>query len=396
MKKTKLLCLSMLSAMALTGCSANASFKEVKYEKNLTAAEETIILTQVKENLLAGLASYNTKTVTNIKRDLTENHNETSTEYNLYANNYAHADGKTVTESKTDGLVRKQEIKTTSDFFRLNDDYVATYRTNDDTITCNIQAGNGDTVYENALNGVTTLFNNLTGVKDSKGNVKFIASDVEEDYQPVLYGNETKVVHTLTKSQKVLEIDKNNKIKSYYAYSSTETNQDPDTGEIKKKDVKTNETKTTATFTYSKNRKDKGNKYASIKDTILNTYVFTDGPALKAKYNGEDIAIGSNVSQKRLGYSKYEYVAEVAFNVGTAPINENGKEFNFYLTGKINKFGSEDPGQDYNIPVTSVSFPAKYDFAKKQQITMIVKYTVELTGVVDGGAKVTEVSYYFA
>lgn len=394
MKKIRFACLSMLTMMTLTGCGgAKASFKEVKYEKLLTNAETTLVLAQVKANLIANLSEYSSKQVTDAKSDVKDNHNELTVTTTLYSGGYAHLEGKTLVENKSDGLIRKQETKIVQDIFRLNDEKIANYGVVDETVVCSIQAGQENQVYENAINSVLNLFNGLQGVKDSKENIKFVSSDLEENYVPVLYGNDTKVVHTLTKEQTVVEIDKNNKIKSYYSYSSTETNQDPDTGEIKSKDVKTNETKTSATFTY-KSRKDKSGNYASIKDTILNTYNFSGNPALTAKYGEDNVNIDSLVSSKRIGYAKYEYTAMVSFDVGAAPLNENGKTFKFILDGKIKKLNDNET-ENLSKDITAVDFSGKVDFTVVQEVELVVKYTVELTSD-KTVANISDVSVFIA
>ena len=146
---------------------------------------------------------------------------------------------------------------------------------------------------------------------------------------------------------------------------------------------------------FYKNRKDKSSNYLSIKDMILNTYNFSGNPALVAKYGDNNVNINTQLTTKRIGYAKYDCTALVSFNVGAAPVNENGKAFKFVLEGKIQKVNEDNQTEQLSVDITAVDFAGKVDFTVSQEVELVVKCTVELTAD-KAVANISDVSVFIA
>ena len=381
MKKAKLLCLSMLAAMVLTGCGgAKASFKDNTVEKELEQAEVDLLVAQVKNNLKAKLSGYTLKTSQVDKTDISETVQESDDSFTFYDGYYVHEELVEKSEQKVNGLTIKTEDKTIKDFFKYNDDYIVTYSVkNGEEATFTPSKVKGEEVYANGLQKLMQLFNGVTGYEDSKGNRIFISNNYAENFNAVQFGNDTKVVHTINKNQTVIKVDKNNLIDSYYVYQSQETNRDPDTNEIKNKVSLVSESKTSGEFSY-KTRKENSKGYSAIKEEIQNKNYWIGEPSLKAKNGDTNIAIQSDLDSKRLSYSKYEYFSMVTFQVGAAPLNENGKQISFTLEGSLKKFATDGDPAATVINVANVDLAGKVDMTVKQQVKLAIRFVVELTG----------------
>ena len=395
MKKSKLLCLSMLSALMLTGCGgAKASFKEVSVEKPLTDAESVLLLAQVKSNLKAKLSGFTLKASSFEKSDISEENYEEERNITFYNGYYVHSERTIKDELKLNGLVAKEEHKVVGERFQYNDKYIANYSVLDgEEVSVNLNQAPAETVYENGLATVENLFNGLAGYKDSKGNIVFIDNNYVEKYTPVEFGSETKIVHTIDKSQTVIAIDKDNLIKSYYSYASSETNKDPSTDEIGSKTALVFERKISGEFSY-KARKDNEKGYSDIKAEIQNKYAFTAAPSLKAKIKDSETNVPLNVKMdnKRLGYAKFEFFAEVEFETGIAPLDEN-KVLSFYLQSSLKKFGAEGDAEAVTINITNIDLSGKIDFKVAQDVQLLIKFTVELSAD-KASQTVSDVSVY--
>ena len=392
MRKTKLLVLTMLSSMVITGCGAKAQFNDVTVKDPLTDAEQAVVLIKIQNALKENLSGYTMKSngfrKTAINDD-TENAVNTVTLFDGY---YVHGEQTVKTESKSNGLIRKDEDKTTFDAFQLNDKYVALYSVDEEgEVEVDIDEGKGEDVYAYAL-GVVQELAQMTAYKDAKDNIKFVSNQYNETYQPVEYGSETKVLHTIQRRQAVAEIDKDFKIKSYYSYRSNESNRDPDTLEFLKKTKLYQEDKTSVEISY-KARKSNENGYADLKNEILNKYVFINAPVLKAKVGDDEIQLNKQlINRKQLGYAKTEYTYSVSFGVGVAPLNE-AKAITFFVEGNINKALSEDNPENVKINVGEVNLNGKVDFAVAQNVELYVQYTVE-TSADKSVNSVSDVSIY--
>lgn len=396
MKKTKLLCLSLLASLMLAGCGgAKAQFKDVTMKERLTNQEQTLVLSQMRSALSNKLSSFSMKSNRVDKSAISEQTTDRESTVTFYNGNYVHAEGVTKTESKTQGLIVKDEVKNTSDYFMLKDNVVGAYSVNDDEASWRAVPGTGNAVYEAGLELIGNVMDGLVGYKDAKDNIYFIAVNYDEDYTPVQYGADTAIVHTITKSQTVLEINKDFTIKSYYSYQSRETNQDPETSEIGKKVSLVREIKSSAEFSY-KNRKDNEKGYSDIKSEMSNKYIFVGNPSLNAKVGDAQFGINSQLTTKKVGYGKYECFAQVSFEVGKAPLNEVGKELKLYLQGNINLLGSNEANTAVNIDVTNVSFAGKVDLTQQQDVDLIVKFNLELSKDKTNPGSVSDVSVYLA
>ena len=377
MKKAKLLCLSMLASMVLAGCgSARASFKDINVEKRMENADVALLSAQIKNELKENLSSYTLKSSSLTKTAIREVKAESTQELTLHSGNIAHYERVTKRESKREGLVEKREVKTVGDLFYYNDKYVTSYVVDDDEVSCRLQQGKADEVYEVAIEDVLDLFKNLTAYEDSKGNRMFVANAYNENYVPVAFGTDTKVVHEITKNQALIEIDKNNRPVSYYSYQSRETNQDPDTGEIANKTSLVSEAKVSGEFSYGK-RKEMKKGLGDIISQIQNNYVFVNGPVLKAKYGDTELQLAKNITAKQVGYSKVEYFASVEFEVGAEPLNNNNSSFRFFIEGGVKKFGAEGDATAVSADIVTFSGD-KVDLTFEHEVELMMKYTVEL------------------
>ena len=377
MKKAKLLVLTMLSSMIITGCGAKAQFKDVTVKEQLTNAEKAVLLIRIQNALKEKLSGYTVKTSDYRKTAINDDTQETVQTVTLFDGYYVHGEQTVKTETKSNGLITKDEDKTVFDAFRLNDKYIATYQVDEkDEVTVNVNEGVGEDVYAYGLAFVNDL-NQMTAYKDAKDNISFVSNQYNETYQPdQAYFAESKVLHNIEKRQTVVEIDKEYKIKSYYQYRSVESNRDPDTFEYGKKTTVYQEQKTSADISY-KARKSNDNGYADMKNEILNKYVFVNQPTLKAKVGDDEIQLNKQlVNRKRLGYAKTEYTYSVSFNVGVAPLNEN-KTIILFVEGNIKKAITEDNPENVKINVSEVNLSGKVDFAVAQQVELLVQYTIE-------------------
>ena len=395
MKKAKLLCLSTLTALLLTGCGgAKASFKEVSVEKPLTDAETVLLLAQVKSALKTKLSGFTLKMSSFEKTDISEENYEEERSITFYDGYYVHSERSTKDELKLNGLVSKEEHKVVGDRFQYDDKYVASYSVLDgEEVTVNLNQAPAETVYENGLNTVENLFNGLEAYKDSKGDIIFVDNAYAEKYTPVEFGSETKVVHTIDKDQTVIKIDKDNLVKSYYRYSSSETNKDPATDEIGNKTALVYERKVSGEFSY-KDRKSNEKGYADIKAEIQNKYAFTAAPSLRAKIKDTEtnVPLKTQAQSKRLGYAKFEYFVAVEFETGVAPLDDD-KVLSFYLQASIKKFGAEGDAEAVTINVSNVDLKGKVDFKVAQDVDLLIKFTVELTAD-KASQTVSDVSVY--
>ena len=140
------------------------------------------------------------------------------------------------------------------------------------------------------------------------------------------------------------------------------------------------ETKTSGSFSY-KTRKENVKGYSSIKDQIQNNFDWSGEPTLVAFVGNDKVNLDTKMTTKRAGYSKYEYFANVSFNVGVAPLNENGKKMTFALDGNVKKFASEANPEITAVLICDFDLTDKIDATVNQKMDIAIKFTVELTAI---------------
>ena len=352
MKHNKLLALLVLPMM-ISACSPKAGFNTIEYEKELEGTEKAVVLANVRAALMEKLVSVSGKMEGFSKSDLVEAKGTYETNITLNADGYIRTKGSYDVTTTANGAkqhtVRKSDTKT----FEYDKDKFATYGTNDDDFVFSTTTSTAQEQYEDVVEGIIDDFDGFTVAVDKKGNTKIFSTSKQETYTPITWGEKTKVVHSIVKSQQYYEIAKDYTIKSSYMYQSQETNQDPDTGNVKDKVSKVMEIKYSYTYKYG-TRASKIGEYQNELAEIKGKTYFVGTPSISvAYYKGTDLYRSSYATQsaKRLALDKYQMTIQGTLE-SSYFYNEYADRIALQGSANLGKYGAESTSETFLVPFT--------------------------------------------
>ena len=244
MKKIILLTLAA-SLIGLCGCknkNATSSFKEYKFDDVLSNTEKAELIQHVKERL-NGVSAVTSESYSKYEISNQKTESNAKTNLSLYDSAHVHKETTTTTNMVVDGITVKKTDNSTYDRFNYADKKtIVTYNTTEDDETYSLtyytdeQASSIDTnVISNAVTNALPSIDNLEGYKDGSGYALAL-SNIDEEYTAYEWGDSTKELHTISRSQTIIKISSSYLITSCYTYADVETNRDPGTGGWYKKD----------------------------------------------------------------------------------------------------------------------------------------------------------------
>ena len=316
MKHNKLLVLLVLPMM-ISACSPKAGFNTIEYEKTLDGTEKAVVIASIRAALAEKLVSVSGKMEGFYKTELGETKGSITSTATLNENGYVRT--KTTQDITNTGAGQKQQRVEKSDIkiFQYDKGKFAKYGTDGDDFVFSTYASSEQDEYNDIINDVLGDLDSMTVAVDKKGNKMLFSSSKNESYTPITWGEKTKVIHSITKSQQYFEVAKDYTIKSSYTYQSQETNQDPDTGNVKDKVSKIMEVKYSYTYKYG-TRASKDGEYQSELSEIRNTSYFAYAPNMSlGLYKGTDLVTTTSVSSiraKRQALGKYQVTVQANVN----------------------------------------------------------------------------------
>ena len=306
MKKTKILILSAITALAFSGCSGKkgGNFKEYDFKEKISNAEMYSVLAQAKDKLNdISVIEQTTNSTYNSKYHVVKGEEkETTTIFNNRGKKIETKHQSTETE---DNVTYKESWNKNELAFYEPTSKLAITQTEhslDGTSFeyMNFQEGKEEEQFDYMMiSSLSDLLSphfaqqGLQAYKQGKG-YSFLTSSVQENRNPVMEGFSIRYEISIHREQSVMEINDKFEITSYKIFADWQYNRDPGTGEWnsgdKVKTVSTDETK--YSFKY-------GNKKAG------------DYSAVIANLNSGLILPGNDVAATSFGFDKVaeEWVA---------------------------------------------------------------------------------------
>lgn len=280
-----LLALSM-SACGLNKSSNNASFNDdLEFVKEYNAVEVAALQGKIYDQLKnVTKQTINYKSVQNY--DLQSYEVKESGTCQFFANNYSKMEVSSSTTETSNGITETEKNSTTQEKWENSDkSVVCSYissETNgevEENFSRNIYDDSSKETYIATIySSITSLMNYFSGsysiYEDAKGNIYSVISYISESYSAVAWGNDTKELHELTRSQTIAKVNSKYQIVSLTYYEDYVTNQDPSTDRWYGKDVTVEKSTASMKLTYG-TRKNNESRVSELNNYTDGEYLYS-------------------------------------------------------------------------------------------------------------------------
>ena len=285
MKKTKILILSAITALAFSGCSGGSksgNFKEYNFKEDLSDAEMYSVLVQAKDKLNdISVIEQTTNSTYNSKYHVAKGEEKETT--TIFSNRGMKAEIKYQNTETNDNVTYKESWTQNALMFYEPTSKLAVSKSEHSLNGTSFQfmafqEGKEEEQFDYMMN--TTLYSVLSGHFTQQGlqaykqgkNYSFLTSSVQETRNPIMEGFSIRYEISIHREQSVMEINDKFEVTSYRVFTDFQYNRDPQTGEWnsgdKVKTVETNEIK--LNFKYGNK---KAGDYSAVTANLNSGYI---------------------------------------------------------------------------------------------------------------------------
>ena len=279
MKRFIAILILMVAAIVLCGCTSYSAnkFNDLKVEEALSNKEKTKLLEEIEKTFVE-FSKVTISSESFEKQGQTDNVEKVEITFKAYSNYLVVGSGKYDVKENEEGISFQQSEKIEMSIWASDENkaillYSKDGDDEDYSFYSSFTEENASTkkndvylfVY-NYLENMSDEFENLKAYKLKNGGYMLAASEKNESYNAVAWGNETKERYNLQESQIIVIIDKDYHITGITVYSSKSTNRDPDTGEWYSKTKKVEGTSVSIEISYG-SRKEDSSKVSSLNNS---------------------------------------------------------------------------------------------------------------------------------
>lgn len=227
----------LLSSLCLVGCSnQKVAFKTYKFGEQLTSTEKQRVVAEVRSKM-SSVNGFETITTSETHHKNNNLESNARINYSFYDSYHIHRVTTSKSSSTNGGITLATSNSITYDSFYSATNSALISFTNNKKEGVSFGVNNDynvdnltNSIYSNIYSSFLNSMMNLNAYKDGN-NYYFAISNISETVSAVQWGDKTKELKTISRSQTICKVNSSFKIVSAYSMSEGSTNKDPDTGE---------------------------------------------------------------------------------------------------------------------------------------------------------------------